>query len=59
MSVQSPGEIHKKSAQSKNPEKVQKSNKLSLVGMQLHEKICEENFDFSSEGPSSGVTWPV
>jgi hypothetical protein len=30
-------------------------NKLSLVGMQLPEK-CKENFDVSSEGPSSGVT---
>ena len=29
--------------------------KLSLVGMQLPEK-CKENFDVSSEGPSSGVT---
>ena len=28
-------------------------NKLSLVGMQLSEKY-EENFDVSSEGPSSG-----
>ena len=37
-------------------------NKLSLVGMQLPEKY-KENFDVSSEGPSSGVTiysykWP-
>jgi hypothetical protein len=30
-------------------------NKLSLVGMQLPEKY-KENFDASSEGPSSGVT---
>ena len=30
-------------------------NKLSLVGMQLPEKY-KENFDVSSEGPSSGVT---
>jgi hypothetical protein len=30
-------------------------NKLSLVGMQLAEKY-KENFDVSSEGPSSGVT---
>ena len=30
-------------------------NKLSLVGMQLHEKY-KENFDVSSESPSSGVT---
>ena len=29
-------------------------NKLSLVGMQLLEKY-KENFDVSSEGPSSGV----
>ena len=29
--------------------------KLSLVGMQLPEK-CKENFDVSSEGPSSGIT---
>ena len=29
-------------------------NKLSLVGMQLPEKY-KENFDVSSEGPSSGV----
>ena len=29
--------------------------KLSSVGMQLHEKY-KENFDVSSEGPSSGVT---
>jgi hypothetical protein len=32
-----------------------KMNKLSLVGMQLPEKY-KENFDVSSEGPSSGVT---
>ena len=32
--------------------------KLSLVGMQLPEK-CKENFDVSSEGPSSGVTSSV
>ena len=30
-------------------------NKLSLEGMQLPEKY-KENFDVSSEGPSSGVT---
>jgi hypothetical protein len=30
-------------------------NKLSLVGMKLPEKY-KENFDVSSEGPSSGVT---
>jgi hypothetical protein len=30
-------------------------NKLSLVAMQLPEKH-KENFDVSSEGPSSGVT---
>ena len=30
-------------------------NKLSLVGIQLPEKY-KENFDVSSEGPSSGVT---
>jgi hypothetical protein len=30
-------------------------NKLSLVGMQLPEKY-KENFDVSSEGPSSEVT---
>ena len=30
-------------------------NKLSLVGMQIPEKY-KENFDVSSEGPSSGVT---
>jgi ribulose 1,5-bisphosphate carboxylase large subunit-like protein len=30
-------------------------NKLSLVGMQLPEQY-KENFDVSSEGPSSGVT---
>ena len=30
-------------------------NKLSLVGMQLPEKY-KENFDVSSEGPSSGVS---
>jgi hypothetical protein len=29
-------------------------NKLSLVGMQLPEKY-KENFDVSSEGPSSGL----
>ena len=29
-------------------------NKLSLAGMQLPEKY-EENFDVSSEGPSSGA----
>jgi hypothetical protein len=29
-------------------------NKLSLVGMQLPEKYTQ-NFDVSSEGPSSGV----
>jgi hypothetical protein len=32
-----------------------KMNKLSLVGMQQPEKY-KENFDVSSEGPSSGVT---
>ena len=32
-------------------------NKLSLVGMQLPEKY-KENFDVSSEGPSSGVVGP-
>jgi hypothetical protein len=31
------------------------TNKLSLVGMQLPEKY-KENFDVSSEGPSSGVS---
>jgi hypothetical protein len=31
------------------------NNKLSLVGMQLSEKY-KENFDVSSEGPSSGVS---
>jgi hypothetical protein len=31
------------------------TNKLSLVGMQLPEKY-KENFDVSSEGPSSGIT---
>jgi hypothetical protein len=30
-------------------------NKLSLVGMQIPEKY-KENFDVSSEGPSSGIT---
>ena len=30
-------------------------NKLSLVGMQVPEKYTE-NFDVSSEGPSSGVS---
>jgi hypothetical protein len=30
-------------------------NKLSLVGMRLPETY-KENFDVSSEGPSSGVT---
>jgi hypothetical protein len=33
-------------------------NKLSLVGMQLPEKY-KENFNVSSEGPSSGVTRKV
>jgi hypothetical protein len=33
-------------------------NKLSLVGMQLPEKY-KENFDVSSEGPSSGVTYSI
>ena len=33
---------------------VNNMNKLSLVGMQLPEKY-KENFDVSSEGPSSGV----
>ena len=32
-----------------------KMNKISLVGMQLPQKY-KENFDVSSEGPSSGVT---
>jgi hypothetical protein len=30
-------------------------NKLSLVGMQLPKKY-KENFDVSSEGPSSGIS---